>query len=576
MQSRRHSRLRRRQNLTNFPVSGLKKRRKEMNPGYVAVLGCFRPETNQGYIAVLGCVRSEHAGKYTYRRFDRNGAKTIAAIVVGGRRAVFEPGRRSKALGEEEGFRRKKRKGLGAVAKKRKSKSLWSKSEKPKVGCCTEIESRKALSSRKCHSGRNPYLPDTYTRDSENQNYAKTGCNDTCGDVRIPYPFGIGAECSINRWYIVDCNSSKPYLPALNHVEVLKIYTDNQTVIVGTHKKSSCQKPVQNSSETMSIDLGKSPFLFLKGKNKLVFEGCGTAYLMENGNVLAACPASCESVTQSDRDNCFGIGCCQITIPNFLKSYNIFLTGLKEEDGRCPSTFLVDETLYGKGWLRVGNSSFIRISLRWTLTDSDQVTCCDGVAPERSIVDMSNGTSMDTLLCRGWAFGSPYLIDGCASMLYIGDEDSEYCRRCSKRGGYCDYVKTHDDDDPMTSIKTICVGAERTPLGLILGVSISTGVVLLIAASFLFDGESRSLVTHFMLALEEEQVMSIFDATVIKEGTSEELMIVANLARRCLNIKGIDRPTMKEVFIELETIRASHMPPTIQSNTSWDRYSIEW
>ncbi|KAI7754309.1 hypothetical protein M8C21_024825, partial [Ambrosia artemisiifolia] len=316
--------------------------------------------------------------------------------------------------------------------------------------------------SRKCKAGSNPYLPDTYSRDPEYQKYAKTGCNDTCGEVRIPYPFGIGADCSVNRWYIVDCNSSKPYLPALNHVEVLKIYTENQTVIIGTQKKSSCQKPVQNSIQTMSIDLGRSPFLFSKQNNKLVFEGCGTASLMDNGNVLAACSAACESVTQTDRNNCFGIGCCQITIPNFLKSYSIRLTNLKEEDGRCPSTFLVDETLYGKGWLHVGNSSFIRISLMWTLTDSDQVTCCNGIAPKRSIVHMSNGTSMDTLLCDGWPYGSPYLIDGCASFIYVDDEDTKYCRRCIKRGGYCDYVKIYDDEI-SSSEKPICLGEERTP-----------------------------------------------------------------------------------------------------------------
>ncbi|KAJ0798893.1 putative transferase, protein kinase RLK-Pelle-WAK family [Helianthus annuus] len=89
-------------------------------------------------------------------------------------------------------------------------------------------------------------------------------------------------------------------------------------------------------------------------------------------------------------------------------------------------------------------------------------------------------------------------------------------------------------------------------------------------------GERKSLVTHFMLAMEEEQVMTIFDAIAIKEGTREELMSAANLAMRCLNMKGMYRPTMKEVSVELETIRTLHMPPTVESNTNHMMYGEDF
>ncbi|XP_022007639.2 wall-associated receptor kinase-like 9 [Helianthus annuus] len=80
-------------------------------------------------------------------------------------------------------------------------------------------------------------------------------------------------------------------------------------------------------------------------------------------------------------------------------------------------------------------------------------------------------------------------------------------------------------------------------------------------------GEHRSLATHFMLAMEEGRAMSIFDAMVIKEGTRDELLVVASLAMRCLNLNGRYRPTMKEVATELEAIRMSHIPSTVQTNT---------
>ncbi|KAK3003564.1 hypothetical protein RJ639_018899 [Escallonia herrerae] len=70
-------------------------------------------------------------------------------------------------------------------------------------------------------------------------------------------------------------------------------------------------------------------------------------------------------------------------------------------------------------------------------------------------------------------------------------------------------------------------------------------------------GEQRSLATHFLLSEEENRLFEIFDPRVLKEGTKVELMAVASLARRCLNLNGKNRPTMKEVAAELEGIGTS-------------------
>ncbi|KAL5856714.1 hypothetical protein ACOSQ3_004172 [Xanthoceras sorbifolium] len=61
--------------------------------------------------------------------------------------------------------------------------------------------------------------------------------------------------------------------------------------------------------------------------------------------------------------------------------------------------------------------------------------------------------------------------------------------------------------------------------------------------------------------MEEENLYDILDAQV-KLGKEEEIMAMANLAIRCLNLHGKQRPTMKEVAMELEGIR----PPERNSN----------
>ncbi|KAI7751110.1 hypothetical protein M8C21_020515, partial [Ambrosia artemisiifolia] len=232
---------------------------------------------------------------------------------------------------------------------------------------------------------------------------AKPGCKDTCGNVSIPYPFGIGADCSINKWYIVDCNSSTPYLPALN-LKVLGINLKNLTVTVSMPRITDCQSPYPNSN---GIDLGGSPFLFSKRHNKFVFEGCGIAVMMDNGGVVTGCSTACPSLTVSNRNNCFGIDCCQATIPHYLKSYKVNITDLEKEAGGCGYALLVDEALYDERRFSDGNTSFIPVSLRWTLTHSDQLTCCDNAVPKRSKVDTNNGGP------------------------------TEECERCKHNGGYC-------------------------------------------------------------------------------------------------------------------------------------------
>ncbi|KAJ0011246.1 hypothetical protein Pint_32816 [Pistacia integerrima] len=60
-----------------------------------------------------------------------------------------------------------------------------------------------------------------------------------------------------------------------------------------------------------------------------------------------------------------------------------------------------------------------------------------------------------------------------------------------------------------------------------------------------------------VLLLEEKHLFDILDAQVVKQGKREEIMAVANIAKRRLSISGKNRPSMKEVAMELEAIRAS-------------------
>lgn len=73
------------------------------------------------------------------------------------------------------------------------------------------------------------------------------------------------------------------------------------------------------------------------------------------------------------------------------------------------------------------------------------------------------------------------------------------------------------------------------------------------------DGEetSRSLVLHFLSSMEEKNLDSILDNHVSAESEKKAVLEVARLAKRCLDLSGMNRPYMKEVAMELERVRAA-------------------
>ncbi|XP_039159993.1 wall-associated receptor kinase-like 1 [Eucalyptus grandis] len=92
--------------------------------------------------------------------------------------------------------------------------------------------------------------------------------------------------------------------------------------------------------------------------------------------------------------------------------------------------------------------------------------------------------------------------------------------------------------------------------------------------SSLREQEGRSLATYFIISMEQNHLFDIVDSQVLKEGKKEDIAVVANLARRCLHLNGRNRPTMKELAIELEGIRKLQNPSGIQQNQE-DREAAE-
>lgn len=85
-----------------------------------------------------------------------------------------------------------------------------------------------------------------------------------------------------------------------------------------------------------------------------------------------------------------------------------------------------------------------------------------------------------------------------------------------------------------------------------------------------FDGpeEERNLGMYFVSALKEHRLAEVVDDGVSKEANPEQLNEVARLARRCVRVKGEERPTMKEVAMELEGLRIMVKHPWVNDKSN--------
>jgi serine/threonine protein kinase len=87
--------------------------------------------------------------------------------------------------------------------------------------------------------------------------------------------------------------------------------------------------------------------------------------------------------------------------------------------------------------------------------------------------------------------------------------------------------------------------------------------------------EPRSLAIYFIQSVEENNLFEIIDSRVLKEGKKEEIIAVANLAKRCLNLNGKKRPTMKEVAMELEAIQMLQKAANLQQDEELEYDQVE-
>ncbi|XP_041011449.1 wall-associated receptor kinase 2-like [Juglans microcarpa x Juglans regia] len=86
------------------------------------------------------------------------------------------------------------------------------------------------------------------------------------------------------------------------------------------------------------------------------------------------------------------------------------------------------------------------------------------------------------------------------------------------------------------------------------------------ALSFDRPEKDRSLAMYFNSAVKEDRLHQILDDQIVNDVNINAIDEVANIAKWCLSVRGEDRPTMKEVAMELEGLRIMGKHPWVKAD----------
>ncbi|KAL2318392.1 hypothetical protein Fmac_032268 [Flemingia macrophylla] len=286
------------------------------------------------------------------------------------------------------------------------------------------------------------------------QNQTLPGCNSTCGNIQIPYPFGVGNSstqpqqpCYLEPKFHLVCNNSNSNLLWAD-LTVLSINVQAHQMDVMFWVARFC-----NDSDYNNPWITTAAFSISRNKNKFLTVGCDSYGILnsnyENRTYSTGCLTKCygNNVEIIDNGTCSGIGCCQVDIPPRMRRISSIQAATFSNSTRdCSYSFLAKHNSYNFSISHLQSFPYVTLPLvvDWTVGERN-CSRFESSRNEYACKDHSHCNDTDTDIgyrctCDHGYQGNPYL--GCTDINECKSTDMNTCiseQNCINTDGshYC-------------------------------------------------------------------------------------------------------------------------------------------
>ncbi|KAK4716199.1 hypothetical protein R3W88_014537 [Solanum pinnatisectum] len=296
-------------------------------------------------------------------------------------------------------------------------------------------------------------------------NVTKPGCPKQCGNVTVPYPFGIGSGCAYNSEFEIDCdiyiNGSQKAIIRKHNIDVYGI--SDAELRVSCDYGWRCYNSTEPNEAMVSIEFSESSPYSFSALNRFTVVGCDDyGSIMGPNNFGYGCNASCTSKEDvMNGGECMGKGCCQKQIPKGLKYYYTTMSSTRNHTdvlsfNLCGYAFLGEaDSFRFRGLPDLGDDytidifyqrlkATVPIVLDWAIGN---LTCAQALktkdyacSKNSQCVDSDTGLGGYRCSCNTGYHGNPYLNQGCQDIDECADPSTNSCEKiCTNTPGsyYC-------------------------------------------------------------------------------------------------------------------------------------------